>query len=61
MKVPSGGSELQLRPEALSKRSGPGLCRSDGQQIVEIGGETSAFGRRMLRMPVLRSDWVGLR
>jgi hypothetical protein len=54
-------SPAVLRPEALSKRTGPGLCRSDGQQIVEIGGETGAFGRRMLRVPGLRSDWVGLR
>ena len=48
-------------PQGLSKRTGPGLCRSDGQQIVEIGGETGAFGRRMLRVPGLRSDRVGLR
>ena len=47
--------------DASDPWAGPGLCRSDGQQIVEIGGGTGAFGRRMLRVPGLRSDRVGLR
>jgi hypothetical protein len=60
--IHSGRSDTPPQyPPTVKTRSAPGLCRSDGQQIVEIGGETGAFGRRMLRVPGLRSDWVGLR
>jgi hypothetical protein len=39
---------------------GRGAGRSDRDEgASEHDGETGAFGRRMLRVPGLRRDWVG--
>ena len=42
------------------RATGPDLCRSDGQLVDEIRGETAVFRTSVLRVPGLRHDRVGL-